>query len=187
MHLAESLAPEEEVSPPLFKIPTVPAARKLRKKSTGKPSHAPGGVLEDDGDPELVELASTAKYLTNWIPRIKGDMMIVEGCLLHFDNGSPEPFTDRWKSSGILERRRANVLMTKKTPYVLEGKLNFHHANEGGLPTFIKVAFKDGFPENWDTYRRQWITFKQQQASNDSNMSTVSSVGNVSRGRTSDI
>ena len=26
---------EDEASPPLFKMPTVPAARKLRKKSTG--------------------------------------------------------------------------------------------------------------------------------------------------------
>jgi len=80
-----------------------------------------------------------------------------------------------------VERRQANVLMTKKTTtYVLEGKLNFSLASEGGLPTFIIVAFKDGFPENWETYRKQWITFKQQQASNDSNMSTVSSLGNVS-------
>lgn len=45
-------------------------------------------------------------------------------------------------SCSIVERRRADVVMTKKTPYVLEGKLNFHHASEGGLPTFIKVAFK---------------------------------------------
>ena len=35
------------------------------------------------------------------------------------------------------------MLMTKKTTtYVLEGKLNFSLASEGGLPTFIIVAFK---------------------------------------------
>ena len=54
------------------------------------------------------------------------------------------------------------------------------------LPTFIILirfilfAKQDGFPENWDLYRKQWLTFIQQQASNNSNMSTVSSLGNVS-------
>ena len=34
------------------------------------------------------------------------------------------------------------MVMTRKTPYVLEGKLSFQHAHEGGLPTFIIMAFK---------------------------------------------
>jgi len=148
-------------------------------KSTRLPSYASGSAADDE-DPELSELASSAKYLKNWVPRIKGDKMYVEGCLLDFDNANPDHFSERWKSTSVVERRRANVVMTRKTPYVLEGKLSFQHAHEGGLPTFIIMAFKDGFPENWDLYRKQWLTFIQQQASNNSNMSTVSSLGNVS-------
>ena len=166
--IGDSSAADEE-SPPIFKMPTVPMVRKLKKRSTGTavgidqsstdddaakaeprrsrrqggksskdkeanaaavdpfpsaligglhegsrlPPRASGGALEDK-DPELLELMSSAKYLTNWVPRIKGEKMVVEGCLLHFESGNPELYTDRWKSTSIVERRDRNVVMTKK-------------------------------------------------------------------------
>ena len=63
-------------------------------KGTSLP--ASGGAPDD---PQLFELTSSAKYLTNWFPRIKGDKMIVEGCLLNFNNANPELYTDRYKTS----------------------------------------------------------------------------------------
>ena len=72
--------------------------------------------------------------------------MYVEGDLLDFDNPDPNHIVGRWKTTSVVERRRANVVMTRKMPYVLEGKLNFGHARKGEVPTFIIMAFKERHP-----------------------------------------
>jgi hypothetical protein len=65
--------------------------------------------------------------------------------LSRFRAENPNHYTERWKSTTIVERKMANVVMTKKTPYVLEGKLSFSHAHDSGLPTFVILAFKVRF------------------------------------------
>ena len=81
----------------------------------------------------------------NWVPRLEnGKKFIVEGDLLDFetDPENPNRFEERWKSSKIVERHSQNVVITKKTPYVLEGTLDIAYAKMEDTPQFIIRAFR---------------------------------------------
>lgn len=50
-------------------------------------------------------------------------------------------FPDRYMTSRVVERKRANLVLTKKRPYVLEGKLDVRRARLYSAPQFIISFF----------------------------------------------
>ena len=80
---------------------------------------------------ELREQFSSARYLKNWLPRLKGNKFIVEGDLINFSAGRADAvFPDRWKTSKIKGRTLPNLVTTGSSNYVLEGSLNFRYVLE---------------------------------------------------------
>ena len=113
----------------------------------------------------LEELYEKARYLVNWVPRMKSKKMIVEGDLLTLGSSKQN---ERWVTSRIVERLRPNLIMTKKgQPYVLEGKMNYQAALAINVPQYIMTAFKNGFPADWDHFRQEWRRFILEQRENE--------------------
>ena len=96
------------------------------------------------------------KYITNWVPRLKGKKLIIEGNLLDFDHEDPAHYTNRYVTSKVLQRKNSNLVITKGGEYWLEGKLNILEAMKHATPKFIIDSFWRGVPEQWETYKQQW-------------------------------
>jgi hypothetical protein len=74
------------------------------------------------------------------VPAMLGKKFTVQGYLLHY-SGAVDPTQDMWKSSKVTGRKAANLILTKSSAYVLEGKLNSKLAHEYKTPQFIIEAF----------------------------------------------
>lgn len=137
---------DESVNSPYDPFPNESAtvARSSSKKSVADKSGSPSNAYHDfKVPPELLEEGDAMRYITNWIPVLHGGKkFIVEGDLLDFTHPeNPNHYEDRWKSGKVTGRISKKILVTKKTKYVLEGKLNFAHAQEKNLPFFIVHSF----------------------------------------------
>ena len=177
---------ETELTPfaadsPFFKVPLPPKETKRafrlkpRKKAEDpapsvepKPSEQKVGGLED--------LYENARYLVNWVPRMKSKKMIVEGDILTLTAKKKVKSDDRWFTSRVVDRLRPNLIMTKGGPYVLEGKMNYQAALTLNVPQYIMTAFKNGFPAEWDYFRQEWRRFILQQRENEETISLCSTL-----------
>ena len=162
--------------------PMLPKPPPIQREKRQRLMEIPDEPYEIADKDELEELYEKARYLTNWVPKMKSKKMIIEGDLLHQGNlmklgkknlNQPQ---DRWFTSRVLERIRPNLVITKGGPYVLEGKMSFQMALQHNLPQFIMTAFKDGFPESWDNLRPEWRKFILQQRENMDTMSVTASM-----------
>ena len=173
------LKPRKMVGESLM-LPKPPPIQREKRQRLMETYEDPDVIADKD---ELEELYEKARYLTNWVPKMKSKKMIVEGDLLHQGslmklgkNNLNQP-QDRWFTSRVLERIRPNLVITKGGPYVLEGKMSFQIALQQNIPQFIMTAFKDGFPESWNNLRPEWRKFILQQREN---LDTISSTASMS-------
>ena len=98
----------------------------------------------------------STKYITNWVPRLKGKQLLIEGNLLDFDNDNPNHCTQKYVTSKVLQRKHSNLVITKGGEYCLEGRLNVMEAMKNATPKFIIDSFCQGVPEQWQAYAQQW-------------------------------
>ena len=49
---------------------------------------------------------------------------------------------DIWFTSRVMRRMASNIFITKKRPYILEGRINHQRAMQNNTPQFILNAFK---------------------------------------------
>ena len=98
----------------------------------------------------------STKYITNWVPRLKGKQLLIEGNLLDFDNDNPNHYTQKYVTSKVLQRKHSNLVITKGGEYCLEGRLNIMEAMKNATPKFIIDSFCQGVPEQWQAYAQQW-------------------------------
>ena len=113
------------------------------------------------------------KYITNWVPRLKGKKLLIEGNLLDFDHEDPNHFKNRYVTSKVLARKNSNLVITKGGEYWLEGNLNVVEAMKNATPSFIIDSFARGVPEQWKTYTQQWRGEKKGMHQNNSYKTVV--------------
>ena len=179
---------------PFFKVPLPPKPVKRpfrlkpRKKEelassaseTEQELHSEEEVPKVNQKGGLEDLYEKARYLVNWVPRMKSKKMIVEGDLLTLGSLSKKKNLpdDRWFTSRVIDRLRPNLILTKSGPYVLEGKMNYQAALQINAPQYIMTAFKNGFPTDWDHFRQEWRKFILQQRENEETISLCSTTMN---------
>ena len=96
------------------------------------------------------------KYITNWVPILKGRKLLIEGNLLDFTHEDPNHYKRRYFTSKVLQRKSSNIVVTKGGEYCLEGKLNVIEAMKHATPNFIIDSFWRGVPEQWQTFTQKW-------------------------------
>ena len=113
------------------------------------------------------------KYITNWVPRLKGKKLLIEGNLLDFDHADPSHYKDRYITSKVLERKNSNLVITKGGEYWLEGNLNMNEAMKHATPDFIIESFAHGVPEKWKKFTKDWRGEKKGISQNNSYKTVV--------------
>ncbi len=101
----------------------------------------PMKMMKNEMLPETKEGKDTTQYLRNWIPKLRGRKLRLEGDL--WDAKQNEYHQARWKSSTIKRRKTNTLLEVGKSLkiYVLEGKLSVDHAMTENIPEFIIQTF----------------------------------------------
>ena len=59
-----------------------------------------------------------------------------------FSEESQTSCDDIWFTSRVMRRMASNLFITKKRPYVLEGRIDHQRAMQNNTPLFILNAFK---------------------------------------------
>ena len=119
------------------------------------------------GKPEILTESEEVKMetkpiitLLNWAPSLSGDDLCVEGDIRDADPTSGKSAKRMTTSKVVGVDVRGRLIHTESTDFFLEGNLGNDFGGET-VPSFLKIAFRHGFPAEWNEYRLEWIIYRE--------------------------